>query len=135
MRLLKKQSLTPNQSVFGALSLCKTWNDFCASLWTDKIRSESDKRYALFVESKYPGCILTVHLAQRRLDELEIPIEFIYVGAKSNVVIIEINANKRKAQRLNQQIKHDLAPLQTCGWLIVEKEYQENGDEEQLSLR
>jgi hypothetical protein len=61
---------------------------------------------------------------------MSIPIYAVYVGAQSNVILIEIMANKKKAEKINRELKKKI-PL--SGWLVVEREHREDGTEEQRS--
>jgi len=83
---------------------------------------------------RYPGCILTVYLVKQRLEEMEIPVEMVYMAAKSKVIIIELRTNAKIASEVNEEMKRQKW-IQPCGWLIVGKEHEEDGSEEKQSCR
>ena len=104
--------------------------DLIVKLWEQDIRGYTGTDYIFEIERWHPGCILAVREVKRRLEQMNIPIYAIYVGAKSDVILIEIKANKRKIKEINKKLKKEIP---TSGWLVVEHEHQENGSEEQRS--
>ena len=114
---------------FGA-----SWIDALLDVWQNEISGETDAIFTLLVETRYPGCILTVYLVKQRLEEMEIPVEMVYMAAKSKVIIIELGTNAQTASEVNEEMKRQKW-IQPCGWLIVGKEYEEDGSEEKQSCR
>ena len=108
----------------------KRSTDLVVKLWEQDIRGYTGTDYIFEIERQYPGCILAVREVKRRLEQMKIPIYAIYVGARSDVILIEIKANKRKVKEINQKLKKEIP---TSGWLVVEHEHQEDGSEEQRS--
>jgi len=108
----------------------KRSTDLIVKLWEQDIQGYTGTDYIFEIERWYPGCILAVREVKRRLEQMHIPIYAIYVGAKSNVILIEIKANKRKVKEINQKLKKEIP---TSGWLVIKHEHQEDGSEEQLS--
>jgi hypothetical protein len=82
------------------------------------------------VEAQHPCCILATYHVKRQLEQMSIPVHAVYFGTKSRVVLIEIMADKEKAEELNRKIKEEIP---VSGWLVVEHGYQEDGTEEQRS--
>ena len=108
----------------------KQSTDLIVKIWEQDIRGYTGTDYIFEIERQYPGCILVVREVKRRLEQMKIPIYAIYVGARSNVILIEIKASKKKTEKINQKLKKEIP---TSGWLVVEHEHQENGSEEQRS--
>ena len=108
----------------------KRSTDLVVKLWEQDIRGYTGTDYIFEIERWHPGCTLAVREVKRRLEQMKIPIYAIYVGARSDVILIEIKANKRKVKEINQKLKKEIP---TSGWLVVEHEHQENGSEEQRS--
>ena len=108
----------------------KRSTDLIVKLGEQDIRGYTGTDYIFEIERRYPGCILAVREVKRRLEQMHIPVYAIYVGAKSDVILIEIKANKRKVKEINQKLKKEIP---TSGWLVVEHEHQEDGSEEQRS--
>ena len=108
----------------------KRSTDLIVKIWEQDIRGYTGTDYIFEIERQYPGCILAVREIKRRLEQMKIPIYAIYVGARSNVILIEIKAGKKKTEKINQKLKKEIP---TSGWLVVEHEHQENGSEEQRS--
>ena len=108
----------------------KRSTDLIVKLWEQDIQGHTGTDYIFEIERWYPGCILATRKVKRQLEQMNIPIYAVYVGAKSNVILIEIKADKKKAEKINRRLK---AEIPTSGWLIVEHEHQEDGTEEQRS--
>ena len=108
----------------------KQSTDLVVKLWEQDIRGHTGTDYIFEIERWYPGCILAVHEVKRQLEQMKIPIYAVYVGAKSNVILIEIKVDKKKALKINQELKRKIP---TSGWLVVEYEHQEDGTEERHS--
>jgi len=108
----------------------KQSTDLIVEIWEQDIRGYTGTDYIFEIERQYPGCILAVREIKRRLEQMKIPIYAIYVGARSDVILIEIKADKKKTEKINQKLKKEIP---TSGWLVVEHEHQENGSEEQRS--
>jgi hypothetical protein len=108
----------------------KRSTDLIVKIWEQDIRGYTGTDYIFEIERQYPGCILAVREIKRRLEQMKIPIYAIYVGARSDVILIEIKADKKKTEKINQKLKKEIP---TSGWLVVEHEHQENGSEEQRS--
>jgi len=108
----------------------KRSTDLVVKLWEQDIRGYTGTDYIFEIERQYPGCILAVREVKRRLEQMKIPIYAIYVGARSNVVLIEIKADKNKAEKINRRLK---AEIPTSGWLVIEYEHKEDGSEERCS--
>jgi len=108
----------------------KRSTDLIVKIWEQDIRGYTGTDYIFEIERQYPGCILAVREVKRRLEQMKIPIYSIYVGARSNVILIEIKADKKKTEKINQKLKKEIS---TSGWLVVEHEHQENGSEEKRS--
>jgi len=104
--------------------------DLIVRLWEQDIRGYTGTDYIFEIERQYPGCILAVREVKRRLEQMHIPVYAIYVGAKSDVILIEIKANKRKAEKINRKLKQKIP---VSGWLVVEYEHKEDGSEERRS--
>jgi len=104
--------------------------DLIVRLWEQDIRGYTGTDYIFEIERQYPGCILAVREVKRRLEQMHIPVYAIYVGAKSDVILIEIKANKRKAEKINRELKQKIP---VSGWLVVEYEHKEDGSEERRS--
>jgi hypothetical protein len=79
---------------------------------------------------RYPGCILATREVKRQLEQMRIPIYAVYVGAQSRVILIEIMECKKKAEKINRELKKKIP---VSGWLVVEREHREDGTEEQRS--
>ena len=108
----------------------KRSTDLIVKIWEQDIRGYTGTDYIFEIERQYPGCILAVREVKCRLEQMNIPIYAVYVGAKSNVILIEIKVDKKKAKKINQKLKKEIP---TSGWLVVEHEHQEDGTEEQRS--
>jgi len=108
----------------------KQSTDLVVKLWEQDIRGHTGTDYIFEIERLYPGCILAVREVKRQLEQMKIPIYAVYVGAKSNVILIEIKVDKKKALKINQELKRKIP---TSGWLVVEYEHQEDGTEERHS--
>ena len=108
----------------------KQSTDLVVKLWKQDIRGHTGTDYIFEIERLYPGCILAVREVKRQLEQMKIPIYAVYVGAKSNVILIEIKVDKKKALKINQELKRKIP---TSGWLVVEYEHQEDGTEERHS--
>ena len=108
----------------------KQSTDLVVKLWEQDIRGHTGTDYIFEIERLYPGCILAVREVKRQLEQMKIPIYAVYVGAKSNVILIEIKVDKKKALKINQELKRKIP---TSGWLVVEYEHQEEGTEERHS--
>jgi len=108
----------------------KRSTDLIVKIWEQDIRGYTGTDYIFEIERWHPGCILAVREVKRQLEQMSIPIYAIYVGAKSNVILIEIKANKKKAEKINRKLK---AEIPTSGWLVVEHEHREDGSEERRS--
>ena len=119
-----------NKRLMELFAAYKRSTDLIVKLGEQDIRGYTGTDYIFEIERRYPGCILAVREVKRRLEQMKIPIYAIYVGAKSDVILIEIKANKRKVKEINQKLKKEIP---TSGWLVVEHEHQEDGSEEQRS--
>ena len=119
-----------NKRLMELFAAYKRSTDLIVKLWEQDIRGYTGTDYIFEIERRYPGCILAVREVKRRLEQMHIPVYAIYVGAKSDVILIEIKANKRKVKEINQKLKKEIP---TSGWLVVEHEHQEDGSEEQRS--
>jgi len=119
-----------NKRLIELFAAYKRSTDLVVKLWEQDIRGYTGTDYIFEIERQYPGCILAVREVKRRLEQMKIPIYAIYVGARSDVILIEIKANKRKVKEINQKLKKEIP---TSGWLVVEHEHQEDGSEEQRS--
>ena len=108
----------------------KRSTDLIVKIWEQDIRGYTGTDYIFEIERQYPGCTLAVRAVKRRLEQMKIPIYAIYVGARSNVILIEIKAGKKKTEKINQKLKKEIP---TSGWLVVEHEHQEDGSEERRS--
>jgi len=108
----------------------KRSTDLIVKLWEQDIQGHTGTDYILEIEWWYPGCILATREVKRQLEQMGVPIYAVYVGAKSNVILIEIKADKKKAEKINQELKRKIP---TSGWLVVEYEHQEDGTEERHS--
>ena len=119
-----------NKRLIELFAAYKRSTDLVVKLWEQDIRGYTGTDYIFEIERRYPGCILAVREVKRRLEQMHIPVYAIYVGAKSDAILIEIKANKRKVKEINQKLKKEIP---TSGWLVVEHEHQEDGSEEQRS--
>jgi len=119
-----------NKRLMELFAAYKRSTDLIVKLGEQDIRGYTGTDYIFEIERRYPGCILAVREVKRRLEQMHIPVYAIYVGAKSDVILIEIKANKRKVKEINQKLKKEIP---TSGWLVVEHEHQEDGSEEQRS--
>jgi len=108
----------------------KQSTDLIVKIWEQDIRGYTGTDYIFEIERQYPGCILVVREVKRRLEQMKIPIYAIYVGARSNVILIEIEADKKKAEKINRELKQKIP---VSGWLVVEYEHKEDGSEERRS--
>ena len=108
----------------------KEWSEIIVKAWQQDIEGCTLTSFIFEVEMRYPGCILATREVKRQLEKMSIPIYAVYVGAQSNVILIEIMANKKKAEKINRELKKKI-PL--SGWLVVEREHREDGTEEQRS--
>jgi hypothetical protein len=108
----------------------KRSTELIVKIWEQDIRGHTGTDYIFEIERWYPGCILATREVKRQLEQMSIPIYAVYVGAKSNVILIEIKADKEKAKEINRKLKEEIT---TSGWLIVEYEHQEDGTEERRS--
>ena len=108
----------------------KRSTDLIVKLWEQDIRGYTGTDYIFEIERWHPGCTLAVREVKRQLEQMSIPIYAVYVGAKSNVILIEIKADKKKAEKINRKLK---AEIPTSGWLVVEHEHREDGSEERRS--
>ena len=123
-------------NLLKACQICSSLSTFLGTLWDKEINGETAPIFALPVEAKYPGCILTVYLVKRRLVEMQIPVDLVYVAAKSEVIIVEVGEDSRKkVSQINSKMKRAYRDVQPCGWLIVGKEHEEDGSEEKQSCR
>jgi hypothetical protein len=104
--------------------------DLIVKLWEQDIQGYTGTDYIFEIERRYPGCILATREVKRKLEHMSIPIYAVYVGAKSNVILIEIMKDKKKAERINRELKQKIP---VGGWLVVEYEYEEDGSEERRS--
>jgi len=108
----------------------RRWNAIIVRLWRQDIQGHICISRIFEVEAQYPCCILATYHVKRQLKQMDIPVHSVYFGAKSRVVLIEIMADKEKAEELNRKLKEDIP---VSGWLIVEYEHEEDGTEEQRS--
>ena len=119
-----------NKRLMELFAAYKQSTDLVVKLWEQDIRGHTGTDYIFEIERLYPGCILAVREVKRQLEQMKIPIYAVYVGAKSNVILIEIKVDKKKALKINQELKRKIP---TSGWLVVEYEHQEDGTEERHS--
>jgi hypothetical protein len=108
----------------------KQSTDLVVKLWEQDIRGHTGTDYIFEIERLYPGCILAVREVKRQLEQMKIPIYAVYVGAKSNVILIEIKADKKRAEKINRELKQKIP---VSGWLVVEYEHKEDSSEERRS--
>jgi hypothetical protein len=108
----------------------KQSTDLIVKIWEQDIRGYTGTDYIFEIERWYPGCILATREVKRQLEQMNIPIYAVYVGAKSNVILIEIKADKKKAEKINRELKQKIP---VSGWLVVEYEHKEDGSEERRS--
>jgi hypothetical protein len=108
----------------------KEWAEIIVKAWEQDIQGHTDTPYIFQVEMQHLGCILATHKVKRRLEQMNVPIYYIYVGAKSRVILIEIMADKEEAEKINRKLKEEIP---TSGWLVVEYEHKEDGSEERRS--
>ena len=108
----------------------RRWNAIIVRLWRQDIQGHIYMSRIFEVEAQHPCCILATYHVKRQLEQMSIPVHAVYFGTKSRVVLIEIMADKEKAEELNRKIKEEIP---VSGWLIVEHGYQEDGTEEQRS--
>ena len=127
--VMSKEQMT-DKRLMELFAAYKQSTDLIVKIWEQDIRGYTGTDYIFEIERQYPGCILTVREVKRQLEQMKIPIYAVYVGAKSNVILIEIKVDKKKAEKINRRLK---AEIPTSGWLIVEHEHQEDGTEEQRS--
>jgi len=104
----------------------KEWAEIIVEAWQD-IQGYTITPFIFEVEMQHPGCILAAREVKRRLERMNVPIYYIYVGAKSRVILVEIVADKKEAEKINRKLKKEIA---VSGWLVVEYEHQEDGTEE-----
>jgi len=104
--------------------------DLIVKLWEQDIQGHTGADYVFEIERRHPGCILATCEVKRRLEQMNVPIYAVYVGAKSNVILIEIMKDKKKAEKINRELKQKI-PVD--GWLVVEYEHEEDGSEERRS--
>jgi hypothetical protein len=108
----------------------KKWAEIIVKAWEQDIQGYTNTPFIFQIEMRHPGCILATREVKRELDQMGIAIHEIYVGAESQVILIEILAGKKKAERINRELKQKIP---VGGWLVVEYEHQENGTEERRS--
>jgi len=111
-------------------SAYKRSTDLIVKIWEQDIRGYTGTDYIFEIERQYPGCTLAVRAVKRELEQMNIPIYAVYVGAKSNVILIEIKTDKKKAEKINREFKQKIP---VSGWLVVEYEHREDGTEERRS--
>jgi len=104
--------------------------DLIVKLWEQDIQGYTGTDYVFEIERRYPGCILATREVKRQLEQMNIPIYAVYVSAKSDVILIEIMKDKKKAERINRELKQKIP---VGGWLVVEYEHEEDGSEERRS--
>ena len=108
----------------------KRSTDLIVKLWKQDIQGHTGTDYIFEVERWYPGCVLATREVKRQLEQMSVSIYAVYVGAKSNVILIEIMSDKKKAEKINRELKQKIP---TSGWLVVEYEHKEDGTEERRS--
>jgi len=108
----------------------KKWAEIIVKAWEQDIQGCTLTSFIFQVEMRYPGCILATREVKRQLEQMKIPIYAVYVGAQSRVILIEIMEGKKKAEKINRELKKK---IHVSGWLVVEREHREDGTEEQLS--
>jgi len=108
----------------------RRWNAIIVRLWRQDIQGHICISRIFEVEAQHPCCILATYHVKRQLEQMSIPVHAVYFGAKSNVILIEIKVDKKKALKINQELKRKIP---TSGWLVVEYEHQEDGTEERHS--
>jgi len=108
----------------------KKWAEIIVKAWEQDIQGCTLTSFIFQVEMRYPGCILATREVKRQLEQMKIPIYAVYVGAQSRVILIEIMEGKKKAEKINRELKKKIS---VSGWLVVEREHREDGTEEQLS--
>ena len=127
--VMSKEQMTTEQ-IAELVDAYRRWNAIIVRLWRQDIQGHIYISRIFEVEAQYPCCILATYHVKRKLEQMNIPVRAVYFGEKSRVVLIEIMADKEKAEELNRNIKEEIP---VSGWLIVEHEYQEDGTEEQRS--
>jgi len=108
----------------------KKWSEIIVKAWEQDIQGYTLTSFIFQVEMRYPGCILATREVKRQLEQMRIPIYAVYVGAQSRVILIEIMECKKKAEKINRELKKKIP---VSGWLVVEREHREDGTEEQRS--
>ena len=108
----------------------KKWAEIIVKAWEQDIQGCTLTSFIFQVEMRYPGCILATREVKRQLEQMKIPIYAVYVGAQSRVILIEIMEGKKKAEKINRELKKKIP---VSGWLVVEREHREDGTEEQRS--
>ena len=108
----------------------KKWSEIIVKAWEQDIQGYTLTSFIFQVEMRYPGCILATREVKRQLEQMRIPIYAVYVGAQSRVILIEIMEGKKKAEKINRELKKKIP---VSGWLVVEREHREDGTEEQRS--
>jgi len=127
--VMSKEQMTTEQ-IAELVDAYRRWNAIIVRLWRQDIQGHIYISRIFEVEAQYPCCILATYHVKRQLEQMNIPVRAVYFGEKSRVVLIEIMADKEKAEELNRNIKEKIP---VSGWLIVEHGYQEDGTEEQRS--
>jgi len=108
----------------------RRWNAIIVRLWRQDIQGHIYMSRIFEIEAQYPCCILATYHVKRQLEQMSIPVHAVYFGTKSRVILIEIMADKEKAEEINRKLKEDIP---VSGWLVVEQRYEEDGTEEQRS--
>ena len=108
----------------------KKWAEIIVKAWEQDIQGCTLTSFIFQVEMRYPGCILATREVKHQLEQMKIPIYAVYVGAQSKVILIEIMEGKKKAEKINRELKKKIF---VSGWLVVEREHREDGTEEQRS--
>jgi hypothetical protein len=108
----------------------KKWGEIIVKAWEQDIQGCTLTSFIFQVEMRYPGCILATREVKRQLEQMKIPIYAVYVGAQSRVILIEIMEGKKKAEKINRELKKKIP---VSGWLVFEREHREDGTEEQRS--
>jgi hypothetical protein len=111
-------------------SAYKEWAEIIVKAWEQDIQGCTLTSFIFQVEMRYPGCILATREVKRQLEQMNIPIYAVYVGAQSRVILIEIMEGKKKTEKINRELKKKIP---VSGWLVVEREHREDGTEEQHS--